>query len=328
MSRKTSILYRLTVIAPLLLSFISGGTLSAQDNPVVIQLPGRQVKLDQFNARFEIAVRMLAATQGIKYGTQSQEQIDMLRKQYLRQYGSELVMLQQADKLEVKVNDGQLDSAIADFYHTAGDGKSHEQVLTLIGFRNEGELRQYLADQERIRLVTEKLKEQIVIPPGDVMTMHHDLADQLTVPEKVCMRQIGVEDEQTALRLLNQLKAGADFAALAKEHSIDRKTGPNGGDMGCFEREEGTAARSDFESAAYSANTGEVTGPVKSDLGYHLLLVYERVAAHSPTLNEVYSELENEIRHEKLPDVLADIIDNSGLETFPDRLGVRDTKSP
>ena len=157
------------------------------------------------------------------------------------------------------------------------------------------------------------------------MTMHHDLADQLVTPEQICMRQIAVADEQTARQLLDKLNGGADFETLAKENSTDKKTAAKGGDMGCFEKE-GMIARTDFENLAFTAKQGEVAGPVKSEFGYHLLLVYNRIAAHTPTLNEAYAELELEIRHEKLPDVLAELIDASGVQTFPDRLGIKESK--
>ena len=309
----------------LLLSTLVGGPLSAQTEPVVIQLADQQVTRDVFNARFEIAVRMLAMRQGIQYDGQDQAKTDMLRKQYLRQRGSELVMLQQAEKLGVVVDDALIDASVADFYHKAGDGKDAKQVLQLVGFSDEAGLRDYLGEMERIRLATDKLRDQIIVPPGDVMTMHHDLADQLVTPEQICMRQIAVADEQTARQLLDKLNGGADFETLAKENSTDKKTAAKGGDMGCFEKE-GMIARTDFENLAFTAKQGEVAGPVKSEFGYHLLLVYNRIAAHTPTLNEAYAELELEIRHEKLPDVLAELIDASGVQTFPDRLGIKESK--
>ena len=309
----------------LLLSTLVGGPLSAQTEPVVIQLADQQVTRDVFNARFEIAVRMLAMRQGIQYDGQDQAKTDMLRKQYLRQRGSELVMLQQAEKLGVVVDQAQLDASVADFYHKAGEGKDAKQALQLVGFRDEADLKEYLGEMERIRLATDKLRDQIIVPPGDVMTMNHDLADQLVTPEQICMRQIAVADEQTARQLLDKLKGGSDFETLAKENSTDKKTAAKGGDMGCFEKE-GMIARTDFENLAFTAKQGEVAGPVKSEFGYHLLLVYNRIAAHTPTLNEAYAELELEIRHEKLPDVLAELIDASGVQTFQDRLGIQEAE--
>jgi len=309
----------------LLLSTLVGGPLSAQTELVVIQLADQQVTRDVFNARFEIAVRMLAMRQGIQYDGQDQAKTDMLRKQYLRQRASELVMLQQAEKLGVVVDDALIDASVADFYHKAGDGKDPKQVLQLVGFSDEAGLRDYLGEMERIRLATDKLRDQIIVPPGDVMTMHHDLADQLVTPEQICMRQIAVADEQAARQLLDKLKGGSDFETLAKENSTDKKTAAKGGDMGCFEKE-GMIARTDFENLAFTAKQGEVAGPVKSEFGHHLLLVYNRIAAHTPTLNEAYAELELEIRHEKLPDVLAELIDASGVQTFQDRLGTQEAE--
>ncbi len=312
--------------ALILLSLVACVPIFAQtgQNPVVIQMQDRQVTLDEFNAQFDIAVRMLAARQGIDFGSQPPEKIAALRVQYLNQRASELAMLREADRLSLGVDEKQIDVAVAEFHHQAGENKAMKDVLLQAGLKDEGQLRDYLREQVRIRLLTEKLLEQIVVPPGDVMTLHHDIAEQLMTPEQICMRQIAVSDDQTAQQLKDRLKEGADFAALAKENSTDKKTAEKGGDMGCFERE-GMPARSDFEDAAFNANTGEVTGPVKSEFGYHLIVVYERRPPHVPTLNEAYADLEDEIRHEKLPDVLDEILEQSMVDTFPDRLGIPST---
>lgn len=291
-----------------------------ESNPVVIQLPNGQVTLDTFNAQFDVAVRMLAARQEINFASQPADKVEALRKQYLNQRASELAMLQEADRLKVAVDDKQIDAAVAEFHHQAGESKSMEEVLKQTGLKDEAQLRDYLSEQGRIRLVTEVLLKKIVIPPGDVLTMHHDIAEQMQTPEVICMRQIAVADEQTATDLKNKLKGGADFTTVAKEHSTDKKTAEKGGDMGCFEKER-AVAQSDFENAAFTAITDEVTGPVKSEFGYHLVLVYERRAPHTPTINEVYDELEDELRHEKLPDMLAKIREDSKIVIYPERMG-------
>src|SRR5688500_15451916 len=85
-------------------------------NPVVIQMKDRQVTLDQFNAQFDVAVRMLAARQGIDFGSQPPEKIAALRLQYLNQRASELAMLLEADRLNVSVDEKQVDAAVAEFH--------------------------------------------------------------------------------------------------------------------------------------------------------------------------------------------------------------------
>lgn len=78
-----------------------------------------------------------------------------------------------------------------------------------------------------------------------------------------------VKDESTAKKLLYELQAGANFAALAKKHSLC-PSADKGGDLGFFEK--GQMVKP-FEDAAFSASVGVAVGPVKTDFGYHLILV-------------------------------------------------------
>lgn len=78
-----------------------------------------------------------------------------------------------------------------------------------------------------------------------------------------------VKDEAAAKRLLSELGSGADFAALAKKHSMC-PSGASGGDLGFFGK--GQMVR-EFEDAAFSAPVGVAVGPVRTQFGYHLILV-------------------------------------------------------
>jgi parvulin-like peptidyl-prolyl isomerase len=128
-----------------------------------------------------------------------------------------------------------------------------------------------------------------------------------------------IADLDNAKRLLAELKGGADFAELARQNSTDSTSVKNGGDVGCFEREH-LVPLSEFERAVYNSNVNELTGPVSDGTAYHLLIIYKRKIASAPDLNEVYDQLENEIRHERLPDKLIQIRDASGVATYPERL--------
>ena len=91
--------------------------------------------------------------------------------------------------------------------------------------------------------------------------------------ERSCARHILVTSEEDAQSVLAQLRAGADFAAVATERSLDRGTAAQGGDLGCLPRGETTGA---FEEAVWSGPVGEVQGPVTSEVGIHVLLVSSR----------------------------------------------------
>ncbi len=92
-------------------------------------------------------------------------------------------------------------------------------------------------------------------------------------PRAVKVRHILVGTEAEALDLLEELRNGADFEALARERSLDENARGDGGDLGFFGRGE-TAA--EFERAAFAAAVGEVVGPVRTEYGFHVIQVLEQ----------------------------------------------------
>lgn len=103
-----------------------------------------------------------------------------------------------------------------------------------------------------------------------------------------------VATEEEANTLKTQLAEGADFAELAKASSTDTGSGANGGDLGWFGL--GMMVKP-FEDAVVAAKVGEVTGPIKSDFGYHLILVKETRVAEKPTLDQLRDDLASEVEN-------------------------------
>jgi peptidyl-prolyl cis-trans isomerase C len=84
---------------------------------------------------------------------------------------------------------------------------------------------------------------------------------------KVRASHILVEKQSQALKVFEELKAGADFKELAKKYSTC-PSGKKGGDLGQFGR--GQMVR-EFEQAAFALKTGQVSEPVKTQFGYHII---------------------------------------------------------
>ncbi|MCX7287019.1 MAG: peptidylprolyl isomerase [Rhodobacterales bacterium] len=113
-----------------------------------------------------------------------------------------------------------------------------------------------------------------------------------------------VKTLEEAEKLKADLAAGADFAELAKANSIDTGSGAAGGALGWFGP--GVMVKP-FEDAVIAAKVGEVTAPVQSDFGYHLILVTETRVAANPTLDQIRDELATEIENAAIEAKLAEL---------------------
>lgn len=101
-----------------------------------------------------------------------------------------------------------------------------------------------------------------------------------------------LETEENAQAMITALEAGDDFAELAAEHSIG-PSGPNGGALGWF-----TAGMMvpEFEAAVFELEAGEVSSPVQTQFGWHIVLLNETREQAAPTLDDVRAELEETVR--------------------------------
>lgn len=115
-----------------------------------------------------------------------------------------------------------------------------------------------------------------------------------------------VETEEKALDLKAQIDGGADFAELAKAHSIDTGSGANGGDLGWFGL--GMMVKP-FEDAVIAAEPGKVSDPVQSQFGWHLILVKESRNAEAPTLDDMRDELAAEIERAAIDAKIKEVTD-------------------
>jgi peptidyl-prolyl cis-trans isomerase D len=154
-----------------------------------------------------------------------------------------------------------------------------------------------LIDQEQIR-------QKIAVTPNDVQAYYNENLQQFQSPEQVRASHILLKTEgkdDAAVRkqaedLLTQVKAGADFAELAKKHSEDEGSKENGGDLDYFGRGRMVP---EFEQSAFTLQPGQISDLVKTQYGYHIIKVVDKKAGTTRSLDEVRTQITEQLQYQK-----------------------------
>jgi len=181
---------------------------------------------------------------------------------------------------EVEANLANLESALA---------QSGQTPAEYLGMENLS--REMLRFNAEVMALRDLAIDELLADPAVVDGLFADPAALTTV----CSRHILVATEEEAEAAAARLAAGEDFATVADEVSLD--TSNPGGELGCALA---TSFIPEYTEAALAAVVGEVAGPVASDYGFHLILVYERTA---PTREEYLADPRSEITDEALAGV-------------------------
>lgn len=131
--------------------------------------------------------------------------------------------------------------------------------------------------------------------------------------KRVSARHILVQTESKAMELIAALKGGADFAFLAKEHSVG-PSGKNGGDLGFFSK--GQMVKP-FADAAFALEKGAFTEtPVETRFGWHVILVEDIQRTPPPSYAQAHDKLADEVRTEAMLNALNTLRENAKIERF------------
>ena len=123
-------------------------------------------------------------------------------------------------------------------------------------------------------------------------------------PERIHARHILVSGDENLAKVQSELKAGKSFDAVAKEYSKDPGSAANGGDLGEFPR---GVMVPEFEKAAFALkNPGDVSEPVKTQFGWHIIKLEDRIPESPVPFEQIKERLKQELREQKIQKVLQD----------------------
>jgi peptidyl-prolyl cis-trans isomerase C len=146
--------------------------------------------------------------------------------------------------------------------------------------------------------------------------------------DEVRARHILVEEKSVADEILKKLKAGADFATLAKTSSIDEGSAAKGGELGYFTQD---TLDAEFTRPVFNAGKGERIGPIKSAFGWHIAEILDRRPAAQPSFESLRPEIINFMTFKAIQDLLLELQDNAEIVVVEDEntaLKTEDTETP
>jgi len=167
-----------------------------------------------------------------------------------------------------------------------------------------------------------KISENVAVSDAQVQRAYEANKEHYRTPDRVKTRHIllmttGKSPEEEAKikakaeDLLKQVKAGGNFAELAKKNSEDPGSKDKGGDLDWVVKGQTVP---EFEKALFALKPNEISGLVKTQYGYHIIQALEKQDAHLKTLNEVKPELTAELKTQLGQDTIQKSMDNAIAE--------------
>jgi len=172
------------------------------------------------------------------------------------------------------------------------------------GFDKDPEYLRKLEEFKKLTLIGQLLEKEIEskakVTEQDVKDYYEKHKADLSSVSQIRASHILVKTEAEAKKMLERLKKGENFAELAKKYSIDPGSAKNGGDLGYFSSGQMVP---EFEAAAAKLKAGEMSEPVKTKFGYHIIKVTDKKMGKPVEFEKVKSVLLQRLTAEKQKEV-------------------------
>ncbi|WP_038057420.1 peptidylprolyl isomerase [Thermus amyloliquefaciens] len=288
----------------------------AQEDPVVAQVGSETLTKSQFELRFGLFVQGALRQLGLPDSEETRELLAQYRAPYLEALAEERALLQvaraqgfwpKAEAVEAKV--WQLKEAFP----------SEEALLLALKEAGVGDLATYrtlLTEAMALEALEAHYRAKLRVSPAALKALWL-LSPEFRHPTLYCARHILVPTLEAAKEALARLGKGEAFLEVARALSQDPGSKEAGGDLGC--EPEGTYVPA-FDRALRSLKPGQVSQPVGTEFGFHLILLEEVKPAGRYPLEEVREGLEGQVKDlawEKLAKALTRPFP---IRLFPERL--------
>lgn len=302
--KKTAILLAVLVIS---ISLVLGGcglvrmNPEAEANSIVAQVGGEQIKKAEFNQMFE----MFKVQYEAQYGSEiwdkdvdGRKYIDVMKEKVLDMLVDTKVQEQEANKAGITASDEEINAEVEKVRQNFDTEQKFNEFLTTQKMTIES-LKDTIRKDILVRKLQEKLTADIKVTDDEVVAYYTQNQGQFM---SIKASHILLETEDEAKKMLERIKNGENINDLALEYSKDPTAKENKGELGYFRKGEMVEQ---FETAAFKLNVGELSEPVKTDFGYHIIKVEDK---KFDKLEDVQEELKVSLLDEKKSNAYQDLL--------------------
>jgi foldase protein PrsA len=278
--RTTRLLAPLAVLALLLAACGPGGSPN-----VAATVNGEEIAIAEVEERYATVAENPQFAEQLE-ADETGELAEQVQARILSDLIESIIVRQGAEELGVDVSAAEVDQRREELIEEVGGQETFDELVEESGLTLE-QIDEQVRDIAVREAVQRELTEDIEVTDADVAAFYEE--NRETRYNTAEARHILVETEEEATDILERLEAGEDFAEIAQEESIDTGSGAQGGELGEFGPGQMVP---EFEEAVFTADIGEVTGPVETQFGFHIIEVLER---NEPDLEDVEDEIRDEL---------------------------------
>lgn len=216
------------------------------------------------------------------------------------------IIKQDAAANNIKVEDSEIQKILDQYKAQLGGDEQFKAYLDSLGIPLDY-LKEVLKNQTLVGKYTQEKYKNIKVTDDDVKKYYDEHKDDFF---KAKASHILVDDLKKANEIKNEIDKGAKFEEMAKKESKDTGSATNGGDLGEFTN--GQMVQS-FNDAIKKMEKGEISDPIKSDFGFHIIKLKERKPR---TFDEVKDEIKSKLTQEKYEKAIKEVVSKAKVKKY------------
>ncbi len=280
---------------------------------IVAEVNGDVITEEEFNQEFEVTKKMYQKQLGEDILSQETEDNktyeEVLKENILEMLINEKIISNDMEKLNITVTDEEVNEIIKNNYiNQLGGEEKYKEFL-----KNNGFTEDFFKKNIKKAIMYQKHKEDFLNKTKlseDEIKKYFEANKESLI--KVRISHILVKTEEEGKKVLGRLKNGEDFHSLAVTQSMDSKSAAQGGDLGYYTRGKMVKEFKELENAAFSLKVGEISEPIKTDLGYHIILVEDRKDSYKDLKDDTIKALKDE----KYLNKISELRDKADIKTY------------